>query len=253
MAFRSIQFVHEGNVARITLDRPPLNILDIAMMEEISAAVDAARDAAVLVFRGAGPKAFSAGAAVGDHTPERVGTMLDRFHRVFRRLYHFGGITVAAVHGHCLGGGCELAAFCDFVFAAESAKFGQPEITLGCLPPIAAVIFPPVIGFRRATDLILTGRTIAAREAEQWGLVNQVVAEGELGRTLEEFLVSITKLSKPVIGLTKRAMLAAAGVDFEKALAQVERIYLEELMKTEDAREGIAAFLEKRTPIWKGR
>ena len=253
MSFRSIQFAQEGNVARVTLNRPPLNILDIGMMEEISAAVDAGRNASVLVFRGAGPKAFSVGAAVGDHTPERVGTMLDRFHRVFRQLYHFGGITVAAVHGHCLGGGCELAAFCDFVLATESAKFGQPEITLACFPPVAAVIFPPLMGFRRAADLILTGRTISARDAEQWGLVSRVVAEGELDRALEEFLAGMAKLSRPVIGLTKRAMLAAAGVDFEKALAQVERIYLEELMKTEDAREGIAAFLQKRTPIWKGR
>ncbi len=253
MPFRSIQFAHEANVARITLDRPPLNILDIGMMEEIAAAIEAARDAAVLVFRGAGPKAFSAGAAVSDHTPERVGTMLDRFHGVFRRLHHFSGITVAAVHGHCLGGGCELAAFCDFVIAAESAKFGQPEITLACFPPVAAVIFPPIMGFRRATDLILTGRTISAREAEQWGLVNRVVAESELDKALEDFLAGVGKLSKPAVGLTKRALLAAARVDFEKALARVERIYLEELMKTEDAREGIAAFLEKRAPVWKGR
>ncbi|HEY4684266.1 MAG TPA: enoyl-CoA hydratase-related protein [Candidatus Acidoferrales bacterium] len=253
MPFRSIQFVHEANVARITLNRPPLNILDIGMMEEIGAAIEAARDAAVLVFRGAGPKAFSAGAAVSDHTPERVGTMLERFHAVFRQLHRFPGITVAAVHGHCLGGGCELAAFCDFVIASETAKFGQPEITLACFPPVAAVIFPPVIGFRRAKDLILTGRTISAREAEHWGLVNRVVAEGDLDRALEEFLAGVGKLSRPVIGLTKRAMLAAAGVDFEKALGEVERIYLEELMKTEDAREGIAAFLEKRYPVWKGR
>ncbi len=253
MKFRSIQFIHEANVARITLNRPPLNILDIGMMEEIGVAMEAAREAAILVFRGAGPKAFSAGAAVSDHTPERVGTMLERFHAVFRHLYRFPGITVAAVHGHCLGGGCELAAFCDYVIASETARFGQPEITLACFPPVAAVIFPSMLGFRRAAELILTGRTLSAREAEQWGLVNRVVAEGELDRALEEFLAGVGKLSTPVIGLTKRAMLAAAGVHFEKALGEVERIYLEELMKTEDAREGIAAFLEKRSPVWKGR
>jgi len=163
---RTVQTRIAGRTAWIMLDRPPLNILDISMMRELDAALDSVRSQCdFVVFQGNGPKAFSAGAEVGDHVPERVREMLTAFHAVFRRLAQSDCVTIAAVHGHCLGGGMELATFCDFVLAEESAKFGQPEIKLACFPPIAMITFPPLCGLRAAMDLILTGRQVARASA----------------------------------------------------------------------------------------
>ena len=131
----------EHRRAWITLDRPPLNILNIAMMKSLDAALERALPKSdTVIFQGAGVRAFCAGADVADHTPKRVGKMLSAFHAVFRRLAAAECLTIAAVRGYCLGGGMELATFCDFVLATESAKFGQPEIKLGCFPPVALEI-----------------------------------------------------------------------------------------------------------------
>ena len=162
----TIQLRIEHRAAWITLNRPPLNVLDIAMMESLDAALERALPKSdFVIFQGAGPKAFCAGADVADHTPERVGEMLRAFHTVFRRLAASDCLTIAAVHGHCLGGGMELATFCDFVLATESAQFGQPEIKLGCYPPVAMVTLPRLIGMKAAMHLILTGHPISANEA----------------------------------------------------------------------------------------
>ena len=240
----------------LRLNRPPLNIFNMEMMGEINQALDDAvtrPEIRFIVFAGSGPKAFSAGADAKDHTPDRVAEMLDRFHRIFRTLYASDKISVARVHGHCLGGGCELATFCDFVIAAEDARFGQPEIKLGCFPPVAAVIFPALIGQRRAMELRLSGRTITAQEAHLMGLVNRVVPASELDAAVDECIAQLSQLSAPVLALAKKAIFAATGLDFNRALSEVEEIYLKSLMKTADAQEGIRAFLEKRPPVWQGR
>lgn len=251
-----IQVERAGAVAHVWLNRPPVNVLDCAMLEELNAALDGLPgppQLRFLVFAGRGEKAFSAGVEVRDHTPDRVGEMLARFHRVFRKLWNSDWLTIAAVHGHCLGGGMELATFCDFVIATPTARFGQPEIKLACFPPVAAIILPPLVGLRRALDLILTGRTVTAEEAHALGLVTQVVGEGELERCTQNLIDRLTSLSPAALPLARRAVLRAAGVDFEPALAEMEKLYLDTLMKTEDAAEGIRAFLERRRPTWVGR
>lgn len=244
----------QGSTLWITLDRAPLNIIDIQMMRALDQALGSLpAENACVVFRGAGPKGFSAGAEIRDHTPDRVAEMLAAFHAIFRRLWHADCVTIAAVHGHCLGGGCELATFCDFVLAAESAQFGQPEIKLGCFPPVAMVMLPRLASPRVALDLILTGRTISAREAQQLGLVTRVVPDDHLNAEIDALLAELHLRSPAVLGITRRALWKFMGLDFDRSLREVEELYLKRLMKTEDAREGIRAFLEKRVPAWRGR
>jgi len=250
----TIQLRLENRVAWITLDRPPLNILDIPMMEALDAALARALSKSdFVVFQGAGPKGFSAGAEIADHSSERVAKMLSVFHAVFRRLAATDCVKIAAVHGFCLGGGMELATFCDFVLATESAQFGQPEIKLGCFPPVAMVTLPALIGMRAAAHLILTGRQISANEAQRLGLVTRVVADQELRAALDQLLDELRVLSPAVLQLTRKTLWRLHSADFVKQLEEVERVYLSMLMKTHDAQEGIRAFLEKRQPAWKGR
>jgi cyclohexa-1,5-dienecarbonyl-CoA hydratase len=243
----------EKRTAWVTLDRPPLNVMDTAMMSQLGEALAKLTDVDFVVVTGAGARAFSAGAEVGDHTPELVGQMLEAFHLVFRLIWSAEWITVAAVRGHCLGGGCELATFCDFVVAEENATFGQPEIRLGCFPPVALVTLPLLAGMRAAMDLVLTGRTIRAEEARALGLVTRVVPEGGLEHGVGRLLAELEKMSGPVLQLTRRTMWRAAGFDFKNRLEEVEMAYLGQLMKMHDAREGIQAFLEKRAPVWRER
>jgi len=251
---QSIQLRIEHRTAWITLDRPPLNILDIAMMESLDAALRRAlRKADFVVFQGAGVKAFCAGADVADHTPKRVSKMLSAFHAVFRRLAAADCLTIAAVHGYCLGGGMELATFCDFVLATESAQFGQPEIKLGCFPPVAMVTLPRLIGLQAAAHLILTGHQTSATEAHRLGLVARVVPDSELPAAVDELLEELRPLSPSVLRLARKTLTRLYSPDFLKQLKEAERVYLLELMKTQDAQEGIRAFLEKRKPVWKAK
>jgi len=246
--------VAEG-VARLVLARPPLNILNIEMMEEVNAAlerVQALPEVRALVLAAEG-KAFSAGVAVEDHLGDRVKPMLEAFHRIFHLLRALPCPTVAAVQGAALGGGSELATFCDFVIASETATFGQPEIKVGVFPPIAAVHYPARIGLARTLQLLLTGEVIGAKEAEQIGLVDRVVPAAQLPAAVEEVLAKLRDKSRAVLALTRRAVLDAAGQPFEAALRAVETLYHAELMATEDAHEGLRAFVEKRAPVWKHR
>jgi cyclohexa-1,5-dienecarbonyl-CoA hydratase len=250
----TVQVRIEHRTTWITLDRPPLNILDIAMMESLDAALDRALPKSdVIIFQGAGEKAFCAGADVADHTPKRVEKMLSAFHGVFRRLAVADCLTIAAVHGYCLGGGMELATFCDFVLATESAQFGQPEIKLGCFPPVAMVTLPRLIGTQAAAHLILMGRQISATEAHRLGLVTRVVPDHELAAAVATLLEELRALSPSVLHLTRKTLGRIHEADFLKQLEEAEQIYLSELMQTHDAQEGIRAFLEKRKPVWKGK
>lgn len=244
----------ENRTAWITLDRPPLNVLDIPMMASLNAALERALPKSdFVIFLGTGAKAFCAGADVADHTPEHVKKMLDVFHAVFRRLAAADCLTIAGVHGFCLGGGMELATFCDFVLATESARFGQPEIKLACFPPVAVATLPRRIGVQAAADLILTGRQISAAEAHRLGLLTRVVPDDGLPAAVESLLEELQALSPSVLHLTRKALARLHSADFLKQLEEVERVYLSELMQTHDAQEGIRAFLEKRKPVWKGK
>lgn len=250
----TVQLQIENRVARLTLNRPPLNILDIAMMRELDAALkQAVPQSDFLIFRGAGPKGFSAGAEIADHQPKLVGKMLKAFHALFRRLAASDCITIASVHGVCLGGGMELATFCDFLVATGSAQFGQPEIKLGCFPPVAMLTLPELIGMRAATDLILTGRQFGAPEAQLLGLVARVVPDDELDEATAELLKDLQGLSPAILRLARRTLWRTQAADFSQRLRAMERLYLTKLVKMSDAQEGIRAFLEKRAPSWQGR
>lgn len=251
----SITYELRDGVARVTLNRLPLNILNIAMIEELQRALDEvlrAGDAKVLVIDHQG-KAFSAGVAIEDHTPDKVPEMLDKFHGVFRLLNSLAAPSVALVDGMALGGGCELAVFCDMVIASERATFGQPEIKVGVFPPVAAVLFPHLIGRNRTLELLLTGSTIGAAEAKAIGLINQVFPVDKFRENAEEFIGKLTSLSGPVLNLAKRAVDQSLYGNVLDGIATVERLYLDQLMKTADAQEGLKAFLEKRKPVWKNR
>jgi cyclohexa-1,5-dienecarbonyl-CoA hydratase len=242
-------------VVRIGLRHPPINVIDVPMMEELTrslAEIEARADVSVIVLSGDG-KAFSAGVDVAAHIPDKVENMLAEFHSVIRALVVTKRVTIAVVHGHCLGGGAELAMVCDMVFTAESAQWGFPEIKLGCYPPVACTALASLVGQKHAADLILTGRTITGKAAAEIGLANRAVPEGDLGATVEECVGRLCKLSPAALALAKRASYAWDSMHFDKGLARAERIYFEELMKTEDAREGIRAFMEKREANWTGK
>ena len=253
----NIGFKIEDRVARITFARPPLNIFNIAMMREIGAALASLtqeRDIVAIVFAAQpGSRAFSAGVAVEEHVAETVYQMLDAFHGIFRQLEQLARPTVAVVEGSALGGGCELVAACDIVIAAEQAHFGQPEIKLGVFPPVAALLLPRVIGDKRARELILTGELIDATEAARIGLVNHVVPSSALEQKTQEVLTRLRELSATALEMTRRALDLGNGRTLDAALRDAEDIYLLELMKTNDAGEGISAFMEKRKPVWRNR
>ena len=255
MDFQNIRFQIQDRVARITFARPPLNILNIAMMREIGAALnDCAehRDLAAIVFEAAaGARAFSAGVAVEEHVAETVFKMLDCFHSIFRTLDQISKPVVAIVDGPALGGGCEVVAACDIVIASERARFGQPEIKLGVFPPVAAVLLPRIVGEKKAREMILLGEIVDAQEALRLGLVNFVAPSAELPEQSEALLGKLRELSAAGLQFTRAALDLGRQSDFESALTRVENLYLNELMKTEDATEGVQSFIEKRKPEWR--
>jgi cyclohexa-1,5-dienecarbonyl-CoA hydratase len=243
-----------GRAATLTLDRPPLNILDLATIAELRSRVESlAADPPQLLWLRARGHAFSAGVAVEDHTEERIGEMLAGLHGAIRGLMDLPSICIAVVEGHCLGGGMELAAACDMVLAVEGSTFGQPEIHLGCFPPVAAALYPARFGSGRTFELLLTGRTFDAEEAERLGFVTWRIPSGELEGKLAELGERLLSTSAAVTPLLKRAVQAGGTLPATGALAETERLYLEELARTEDMNEGVAAFLEKRPPAWKHR
>ena len=254
--YKFITYSTDNGLVAITIDRPPYNVLDIASMEEIGAALRrAAADttAKVVLVRGSGEKAFSAGVEVSDHTQEKVDRMIEVFGDIFRGLEEVPVPTVAALNGVALGGGCELALGCDMVIAANHAKIGQPEIKLGVFPPVAAALMAKLIPPGKAYELVLGGESLTAEEALQWGLINKVYAKEEFSAGVQTYLVRFLGLSRVALVLAKKAMRAARERPFRDALAHADAIYLKELMTTEDAREGLAAFMQKRKPVWKNK
>jgi cyclohexa-1,5-dienecarbonyl-CoA hydratase len=253
--YRSIHCEFGGEVARITLNQPPLNIMDIPMLGELHNALARVHSDSVakVVVIGHQGKAFSAGVSIQDHTPDKVPAMIEKFHGVFRLLNSLAPPTLALVDGMALGGGCELAIFCDMVIASDRATFGQPEIKVGVFPPVAAVVFPHLVGRNRSLELLLTGEIIEAGEAKALGLINKVFPAQDFQQKAEEFIGKLTALSGPVLKLTKRAVDRALYEGVSDGLAAVEELYLGELMQTEDAQEGLNAYLEKRKAVWKNR
>jgi cyclohexa-1,5-dienecarbonyl-CoA hydratase len=245
----------QSPVARITLINPPLNIIDLPMTQELQQAlaeIESRTDISTILFQG-DARAFSAGVDVKAHLPEQIHEMLASFHAVIRAIVASRRVTIAAVRGACLGGGAELAAVCDMVYTARDASWGFPEIKLGCYPPVAAVVLAALIGQKRAAELILTGRQFTGDEAAAMGLATRSVAAEELESVVERTLAELRQLSPVALAHTKKAIYAWDAIHFDKGLARAEKIYLEELISTADAREGIIAFLDKRPPKWTGK
>ncbi|HEX2270061.1 MAG TPA: enoyl-CoA hydratase-related protein [Pyrinomonadaceae bacterium] len=254
--FQHIRYQVDDRVARITFARPPLNVLNIAMMREIVAALNesARREIVAIVFAADKEcRAFSAGVAVEEHVQDTIFQMLDSFHTIFRQLEQIAKPVVAMVDGAALGGGCEVVAACDIVIASERSRFGLPEIKLGVFPPVATVLLPTVIGEKRARELILTGEIIDAVEAGRLGLCNHIVPGAHLEPKLLEVTAKLKELSGTSLEFTRRALDLGRGRTLDEALTEQENIYLHELMKTMDANEGIKAFMEKRKPVWRHR
>ncbi len=254
-SFSKITLAMDAPVARLTLAHPPLNILDLTMMDELRAAleqIEARPDVVAVVLKGS-PKAFCAGVDVAAHTPDKVRPMLEKFHAVIRALVQTRKVTIAAVEGACLGGGAELAMVSDLVYTARDAKWAFPEIKLGCYPPVAAAALAALVGQKRAADLVLTGRQISGDEALAIGLATGAARGEELESLVADALARLSKLSPSSLAVAKKAFYAWDAIHFEKGLARAEQIYFDDLMKTEDAVEGIQSFLEKRKPVWKGK
>jgi len=249
-----IRFESSADRYTITLADPPLNILDIELLQELRDSLLLVKsDRHLLVIDAEGEKAFSAGASVQDHLGEKIETMLSLFHECFRMLDRLELVTIAKVRGVALGGGCELALACDFVLASDRAKFGQPEIRLGVFPPVAAYQLARQMAPRKGLELLLTGDSIGAAEAERLGVVNRVFDSATFDADCETWIGTLLKQSASSLRYTKRAFRISAFADFQQRLTETERLYLDELMKSEDAVEGLNAFLEKRTPSYSGR
>jgi cyclohexa-1,5-dienecarbonyl-CoA hydratase len=242
-------------VARITLINPPLNIIDLRttkLLHQFLLELESRPNISVIVFEG-DARAFSAGVDIKAHLPEQIHEMLTSFHAVIRAIVASRKVTIAAVRGVCLGGGAELAAVCDMVYTARDASWGFPEIKLGCYPPVAAVVLATLIGQKRAAELILTGRQFTGDEAAAMGLATRSVAAEELESVVGRSLAELRHLSPVALAHAKKAVYAWDAIHFDKGLARAEKIYLEELISTADAREGIIAFLDKRLPKWTGK
>ncbi len=254
MDYKSISLIIDSPAATITLDTPPYNVIDIPMMDEINNALKALEEDEnihFVLFRGAGDKLFSAGVDIADHTEDKIEMMLTKFHEIFRLIYKWDKITISVVHAPAIGGGCELAALCDFVISAESATFSQPEISVGCYPPVAAAAFPRIIGPKATMDMVLTGRELSAAKAEKLGLVTRVVPDDKLDDTVEELLATLRGKSRAVLSLARKSIKAGNEWEYNLALTKAEDIYFNELMKTEDVKEGVKAFQEKRKADWR--
>lgn len=252
----SIRLEFRDHAAHITLHHPPLNVINIAMMEALLGAIreaESRHDITSMVFRGDG-KGFSAGVDIGEHTPEKIQEMLSKFHAVILAIARSQKVSIAAVHGNCLGGGAELAMICDVVFTAADAKWGFPEIKLACFPPVACVALAALVGQKRATELILTGRSFSGSDAVTFGISNAAAETPEqLDSLVAHTLSDLKQMSAAALAVTKKAIYTWDGLHLDKGIARAEKIYLDELMATEDVREGVAAWAEKRTPKWKGK
>lgn len=242
----------DGALLRLVLARPKGNVLDRAMIDALRAEVREA-DAATrsILIEGEG-RHFSFGASVEEHRADLVGDMLPAFHALFRDLLGAGKVLLAAVRGQCLGGGLELAAACHRVFAAPDATLGQPEVKLGVFAPIASLVLPLRIGQARADDLLLTGRSVSAEEALGLGLVDELAADPtEAARAWHRLhLAPLSAAGLRRAALAARALMRRA---LDDDLPRLERLYLDDLMSTLDAREGIEAFLQRRPPAWSHR
>ncbi|MGA7559974.1 MAG: enoyl-CoA hydratase/isomerase family protein [Terriglobales bacterium] len=253
MSNLKVSLEHDGNVARVTLAAPKANLVDQAMMKALAASFDDLKSRPqlkVMILDAEGPH-FSFGASVQEHLPEHVRTMLPQFSRLLQQMLELPAVTIAAVHGQCLGGGFELALACDFIVAEEGARFACPEIKLAVFPPAAAVLLPVRIGLSRAAELVLTGIAWNAAQAMKAGLIVRTAPQGKLEATVADWISDHFLPRSPVaLRYAVRAARLPLQRGLQEDLPEIERMYLDELMAESDPVEGLRAFMEKREPRW---
>lgn len=246
-----LKVIVEDGIGRLSLSQPPLNILTrelLRELREVLARLAAERELRVALL-GAEGKHFSAGADVGEHLPGTFEQMIPEFMKTVAGLRDFPLPVVAAVRGRCLGGGFELVQGADLIVAAEGASFGQPEIVLGVIPPVACALLPALAGPARAAEVVFTGDPLSAADAERAGLVARRVPDERLDEEALALCRRIARHSAAALRVAKRA-LRAGDEARRAAFAETERLYVRDLMATGDAVEGLTSFLEKRAPAW---
>jgi cyclohexa-1,5-dienecarbonyl-CoA hydratase len=253
--FQFIHYLIEGPVGRLTLDRPEHNLLNERFLSEMAVGIGTLgerRDVKLIVVDSA-TKSFCGGIELGEYTHRRVFQLLDAFHSAFGALMETSKPLMVVINGPAFGGGSELAALADIVVATPRAKFAQPEIKLGVFPPLSAVILPYILGPKVALELVLTGETMTAERAHELGLVNKLVPEKDLEKTVSDLISKVTSQSGPVLSMAKKAILGSMGLSLRDGVRNSMKIFLNELSDLEDSQEGLRALVEKRAPQWKNR
>jgi cyclohexa-1,5-dienecarbonyl-CoA hydratase len=253
--YRFIRFETVQGISRITFDRPPANVMSVEVVDDLNLALESLeyqRDVKLVVFAGTG-KYFSAGFELGDHLGDRGYLLLEGFRRVFENLLRLDKPTLAIVAGPALGAASILAAACDLVLAGAGAKFGHPEIKGGVFNPVTAALLPRLVGRKKAFEMILGGASLTAAEAERIGLISRVVPDDKLEAEAQALILRFQEGSAAVLQLTRRAVTGGLDLLFADALRHTEDVYLNQLMATEDAEEGLKAVMAKRRPVWKDK
>ena len=253
--YKNVRFETAQGIARLTLDRPPANVLSVDAMREINSALESLeyqKDVKLVVLSAAG-KYFSPGFELSDHLGDRAYLMLEEFHKIFENLAKTDKPTLAVVAGPALGAGSLLASGCDIVYAAASAKFGHPEVKGGVFNPVAAALLPRLIGRKKAFEMLLGGVSIVAAEAERIGLITHAIPDDRLEAEVAALVQRFQDGSAVVVQMARRAMSGGLDLPVADAVRHAEDIYLNQLMGTEDAEEGLKAVMAKRKPVWKDR
>ena len=252
---KNLKFEKTDGVARITLNRPKFNMMNIEMMSELNGLLEdlLKDDDLKCITINAEGKHFCTGVEVADHKPDQVDDMIATFNRIFELTEQLEVPIIAIVQGFCLGGGMELAIACDVIVAGQGAQFGQPEIKVGFFPPYAAMRLPQLVGPAKAIEICTTGKFYSAADAHGLGMIAHVVEDDQLGEAAEKIVKEIQANSPLIIRLNKRAVKQHLGLSFKPALAGVSDLFLNTLMRTEDTLEGIASYEEKRKPEWKNK
>ncbi len=253
--FHHVKFRVEGEVARLTLDRPEHNLLNERMLAEIASGINSIgeRSDVKLIVLDSAAKAFCGGIELGEYTQRRVFQLLDAFHNAFSAMLDTSKPLLVIVDGPAFGGGAELASLGDLVIATPRARFAQPEIKLGVFPPLAAAILPYILGPKLALELVLTGEVMTAERAHELGLVNWLVSEQQLQDKVSEVIAKVTAQSGPVLTMAKKTILGSLGMSLREGVRSSMKVFLNELGDLEDSQEGLRALVEKRAPKWKNR
>jgi cyclohexa-1,5-dienecarbonyl-CoA hydratase len=252
----SVSFNHDQSRAAFRLFHPKGNIITAEIVEALRpglANVAENPHLKLITLEGAGAD-FSFGASIPEHAPDRIGEVLPQMHALVEDLLEVPAVTAAIVRGRCLGGGFELALSCDLIFAADDAVFGLPEIMLGVFPPAAAALLPARVGYARATRAVLSGES---RPASYWvdaGLIELTAPSADLASRVDAwFSQHLAPKSASALRYASAAVRAGLLTHVRDTLPPLERLYLEDLMRTADAAEGLDAFMQKRAPQWRDR